>query len=90
MKKFEVNVDADNEVHLFDFIDTDKYFDWSYHGFNGDLKFKKLPIKYFKNSSNIIKFVKNYGLQNNIDIVKYDIYYKKEKEWYSKLYFYLL
>ena len=46
--------------------------------------------KRFRNSSNLIKFIKKYGVENNLDINKYDIVYQKNKEWYSKLFFNLL
>lgn len=89
-KNFKIDILPHNDVKIFDFLDTDHYLNWSYHAYNGDMKFKKIPIKNFKSSSNLIKFLKDYGKENDIDINKYDIYYKKKAEWYSKLYFYLL
>lgn len=86
-KKFDIDVSSDDDIRIFDFIDTDNFFNWTYHSYNGDLKFQPLPIKYFKSSSNLIKFVKKYGVENNIDINKYDIVYQKNTEWYSKLFF---
>lgn len=89
-KNFELDISPHNDVKISDFIDDDHLSKWSYYAFNGDMKFNKIPIKNFKSSSNLIKFLKDYCSENDIDINKYDIYYKKKTEWYSKLYFYLL
>ena len=89
-KSFEVEILPHNDIRVVDFLETDDYTNWNYYAYNGDMRFKKIPIKKFKSSSNLIKFLKDYSLENNIDINKYDIYYKKNTEWYSKLYFYLL
>ena len=90
IKEFDIEISSENDIRIFDFIDTDDFFNWSYNSFNGDLKFVPLPIKHFKSSSNLIKFLKKYSVENNLDINKYDIVYQKNKEWYSKLFFNLL
>lgn len=90
IKKFDIDISANDDIRIFDFIDTDDFFNWTYNSYNGDLKFQPLPIKRFRSSSNLIKFIKKYGAENNIDINKYDIVYQKNAEWYSKLFFNLL
>lgn len=45
--------------------------------------FKELSIDNFYDDSNLVKYLHNYVKENNIDLVDYDIFYKKGKEWYS-------
>ena len=56
-------------------------------GYNGGLYFKEISIDNFKKESNIIVFINNYLKEHHLLKEEYDIYYQKEKEWYSKLYF---
>ena len=45
--------------------------------------FKKISIDNFYSDSNLINYLDNYLFKNHIDPKKYDVYYRKGKEWYS-------
>jgi len=82
-----IEIPVKYEALHFDYID-DSHSESIYVGYNGGLYYKEISIDNFKKDSNIIVFVNNYLKENHLLKEDYDIYYQKEKEWYSKLYFY--
>ena len=66
-------------------IDYYKIYDVNY---SGSLIFNDISINDIYSNSNIIKELNNIIINNNIDKSKYDIYFKRNKEWYNKFIFY--
>ena len=66
-------------------IDHYKIYDVNY---SGSLIFNDISINDIYSNSNIIKELNNIIINNNIDKSKYDIYFKRNKEWYNKFIFY--
>ena len=82
-----IEIPTEYEALCLDYID-DNHGESIYTGYNGGLYFKEISIDSFKKESNIIVFINNYLKEHHLLKEEYDIYYQKEKEWYSKLYFY--
>lgn len=56
--------------------------------FCGGLLFNEVPISNIYDNSEIIKNLKSIIEENNININNYDIYFKRNKEWFNRFIFY--
>lgn len=64
------------------------YNDVTSYSYNGDLYFKKIPITFLKSDCKLHLFLNEYIQKHNLIKENYEIFYKKQKEWYSNLYLY--
>ena len=87
MDKIVLDIPPEHEAFSNDYKEYNDCFEKNY-SYNGNLFFKKIPINSFNEDSNIISFLNEYLKKNNLNKKDYDIFYKKGKEWYSKLYLY--
>jgi len=86
-KEIKIELPPEYDAVVYDYKDYDVCLK-KHYGYNGNLYFKKIPIDMFNEDSNIISFLNEYLKKNNLNKKDYDIFYKKGKEWYSKLYLY--
>ena len=54
----------------------------------GDLIFNEVPINNICTNSEILKNLKELIEENNIDESKYNIFFKRNKEWFNTFIFY--
>jgi len=87
MDKIVLDIPPEYEAFSNDYKEYDDCLKKNY-SYNGNLFFKKIPIDSFNEDSNIISFLNEYLKKNNLNKKDYDIFYRKGKEWYSKLYLY--
>ena len=82
----EIEINKYIPISLNDFkIDYYKMYDVNY---SGSLIFNDISINDICSNSDIIKELNNIIINHNIDKSKYDIYFKRNKEWYNKFIFY--
>ena len=82
----EIEINKYIPISLNDFkIDYYKMHDVNY---SGSLIFNDISINDICSNSDIIKELNNIIINHNIDKSKYDIYFKRNKEWYNKFIFY--
>lgn len=82
----EIEINKYIPISLNDFkIDYYKMYDVNY---SGSLIFNDISINDICSNSDIIKELNNIIINYNIDKSKYDIYFKRNKEWYNKFIFY--
>lgn len=68
-----------------DFKNSNCYLDINY---GGDLIFKEVEINNIENDSIILNILDEVIKENNLDKDEYDIYFKRNKEWFNKFIFY--
>tara|TARA_Y200000002_G_C22676395_1_gene662265 strand:+ start:2207 stop:2476 length:270 start_codon:yes stop_codon:yes gene_type:complete len=68
-----------------DFKDTRKL---NNVNFNGSLTFNEVPISNIYSNSEILKNLKEIIEEHKIDENKYDIFFKRNKEWFNRFIFY--
>lgn len=68
-----------------DFKNPNCYLDINY---GGDLIFKEVEINNIENDSIILKILDEVVKENNLNKDEYDIYFKRNKEWFNKFIFY--
>ena len=82
----KLNIPPEYDVKQDDY--TSDYKNVNTYSYNGDLYFKKIPITFLKSDCKLHLFLNEYIQKHNLIKENYEIFYKKQKEWYSNLYLY--
>lgn len=68
--------------------DFKSYSDLTDISLSGDMLFKEVPLSNINEKSIIYYHLENIIKDNNINKDDYDIFFKRNKEWYNKFIFY--